>query len=912
MHMLRSLVVAVVATCCAMTVSAFPPPPVYSTEWAFPDANGSIFCSHIYNGHLYLGGNFTMIGGIPAACVVEWDGEQFHALGAGLSSSNVSTLAARAMTVFDGKLIVAGNYTTAGGADAGSIAAWDSVTRTWTVLGQGLAQTGGAPADVRTLEVASLNGGPSTLFAGGFFNLAGGQACLNVAGYTGGTWNSAGGGYNGTINSLEFWSNRLYAGGTGSSANRFRFWDGANAWTTVPNAAISGGSTRINDLEGIGSALFIGGNFTSIGASTASPNVASFDGTVCSPLGTGLPGAVNSFASHNFGQGTRLTAAFTSATDPVRVYDPVSAMWTPVAPAYNGTPNTLCSDQSGNSTSLFAGGTTFLVNFPGFAWTSPGGGINGQFASVTALEVGRGPDSEPGIPPGNLYVAGAFTSLVHAAVNVGSVYEAQKIVRVASARNAAVTSLNREVTRFKRACAAGLSGGDPFGLKYIHEQEFLAVCGGQTSAGGQPSGGLSFFRPLENTWSNPTVPAHFGTIETYLHIDGTSDGYYGGSFEGTTDPTTRYWNRVTQVPFPCGRPNAGVRTSRVRAPNSREVIRAGFFSATGCDSQPTGFMDTFNLDTQQSTPWPGDLLNGPVHATCDTRQESAIPGLYVGGAFTAAGPTTLNHVAYWNGAAWEALGSGVDSNVAALCMWDDGEGENLYVVGSFLNAGGQPANRIARWDGSAWSPVLGDTGVNGLNGAASSMVVIDFGDGHGPTLVIGGSFTTAGGLSSGRLAQLVARGLPVIARQPPAVVQVEPGTEAVISLRAHRSPPLTYQWRHNSEPISDGGRISGANSPTLRIANTQPGDEGQYDCLVTNAFGDVGSSLTDFLFNLIPCPADFNRDGNIDPDDLSDYIACFFSPVPCPAADINFDGNIDPDDLSDYIALFFAPRGPPC
>jgi len=54
------------------------------------------------------------------------------------------------------------------------------------------------------------------------------------------------------------------------------------------------------------------------------------------------------------------------------------------------------------------------------------------------------------------------------------------------------------------------------------------------------------------------------------------------------------------------------------------------------------------------------------------------------------------------------------------------------------------------------------------------------------------------------------------------------------------------------------------------------------------------------------CPADFNQDGNLDPDDLADYISAFFSVPPLPAADFNDDGNVDPDDLADFISAFFA------
>ncbi|MGD9689440.1 MAG: hypothetical protein AB7K52_07465 [Phycisphaerales bacterium] len=58
-----------------------------------------------------------------------------------------------------------------------------------------------------------------------------------------------------------------------------------------------------------------------------------------------------------------------------------------------------------------------------------------------------------------------------------------------------------------------------------------------------------------------------------------------------------------------------------------------------------------------------------------------------------------------------------------------------------------------------------------------------------------------------------------------------------------------------------------------------------------------------------PCPADFNGDGNVDPDDLGDFINCYFSVPPCDGADFNGDGNIDPDDLGDFINVYFTTVG---
>jgi len=51
---------------------------------------------------------------------------------------------------------------------------------------------------------------------------------------------------------------------------------------------------------------------------------------------------------------------------------------------------------------------------------------------------------------------------------------------------------------------------------------------------------------------------------------------------------------------------------------------------------------------------------------------------------------------------------------------------------------------------------------------------------------------------------------------------------------------------------------------------------------------------------------DFNGDGVVDPDDLADYIACYFAAEPCAGADFNGDGVVDPDDLADYIAAYFS------
>ncbi len=90
------------------------------------------------------------------------------------------------------------------------------------------------------------------------------------------------------------------------------------------------------------------------------------------------------------------------------------------------------------------------------------------------------------------------------------------------------------------------------------------------------------------------------------------------------------------------------------------------------------------------------------------------------------------------------------------------------------------------------------------------------------------------------------------------------------------------------------------------FAGLFPGCDG-----VTSNLCAIKSGAPDTNANDIPdscentCRADFNGDGSIDPDDLGDYINCYFAPV-CEQGDFNGDGSQDPDDLGDFINIYFA------
>jgi len=77
---------------------------------------------------------------------------------------------------------------------------------------------------------------------------------------------------------------------------------------------------------------------------------------------------------------------------------------------------------------------------------------------------------------------------------------------------------------------------------------------------------------------------------------------------------------------------------------------------------------------------------------------------------------------------------------------------------------------------------------------------------------------------------------PVIHTQPGSIV-ARPGTTATLSLIATTGTgggALQYAWRKGVNPLSDGGRISGATTPILTITGALVTDAGDYSCIVTD------------------------------------------------------------------------------
>jgi hypothetical protein len=240
--------------------------------------------------NVYAGGLFGSAGGSPANSIAKWDGSSWSALGSGMGGGNGFS-SVYALTVLGGTLYAGGNFSTAGGNAANYIAQWDGSS--WSALGSGMGGGNGLYPYVNALAVSG-----GRVYAGGAFFTAGGTVANYIAQWDGSSWSALGSGLNGVVSALAGAGNDLYVGGQftsagGVSATNVAKWDGAN-WSAL-GSGIGGSNPWVSALLVSGGNLYVGGSFTNSGGSVAN-FVTKWDGTNWSALGSGLNDRVNALA----------------------------------------------------------------------------------------------------------------------------------------------------------------------------------------------------------------------------------------------------------------------------------------------------------------------------------------------------------------------------------------------------------------------------------------------------------------------------------------------------------------------------------------------------------------------------------------------------------------------------------------
>ena len=764
----------------ARAVSAQPCEPYWSDEFPSAELDWAVFAMTVLDdgsgdgAALYIGGWFSTGGDVTLNRVARLDGNAWSALGSGMDG-NVWALTGFDDGSGDGPALYAGGYfSNAGRVRVNNIARWNGSS--WSPLGSGIDNV----AVVRALAVFDDGSGDGpALYAGGYFEEAGGISANNIAKWDGSTWSPVASGVDGSVDALAVFDDgsgggpALYAAGGftiagGVRANSVAKWDG-KSWSPLGEGTDGTVTTLVvfDDSSGAGPALYAGGGFTTAGDLTVN-RIAKWDGSTWSPLGSGIDGSV--FALSVFddgsGDGPALYAGggFENAggvtANRIAKWD--GSSWSPLGYGMYGGVWALAafdatSDDPGAPEALYAGGfftqgggdpdARYIAKWDGTTWLAVGGsGLTGSIC-----------------PPANFYIACQVLSVFDDGSGPGPALYAGGIF--CAAGGVTVKHIARWDGQIWSPVGGGVDGADVvvYALGVFDDGQGSApalYAGGLfTTAGGVSASNIAKW---DGTGWSPVGGGVSGLVYTLTVFDdgsGSGPALYAGGYVPTAGGVqvnhVAKWDGKTWSPLGSGLsgPAYVLTVFDDGSGTGPALYAAGLFTTAGGVSAS-------NIAKWDGSSWSalGGGILGETYflvRALTVYDDGTGPALYAGGRFTTAGGVRADGVAKWDGATWSAVGGGVGGAVAALAVFDDGLEERpaLYAGGLFDTAGGTEANSIARWDGTSWA-MLGE-GVGGYQPTVWALTVFDDKSGDGPALFAGGEFTTAGGMSSQRIAKWI-------------------------------------------------------------------------------------------------------------------------------------------------------------
>lgn len=150
----------------------------------------------------------------------------------------------------------------------------------------------------------------------------------------------------------------------------------------------------------------------------------------------------------------------------------------------------------------------------------------------------------------------------------------------------------------------------------------------------------------------------------------------------------------------------------------------------------------------------------------------------------------------------------------------------------------------------------------------------------------------------------------VFITQQPAALQAVSGSTAEFSVVANGPQPLSYTWRRNGLPLSDGpapggGTITGAGSPTLRIQPVRAADAAaSFDVVVASGPDQAASAAVALV---VYCSTDWTRNSAVNSGDVTAFLADWFGDLAFGTLNANFNGDslVNSGDVTAFLIGWF-------
>jgi trimeric autotransporter adhesin len=586
----------------------------------------------------------------------------------------------------------------------------------------------------------------NSLIAAGNFSSIGGISANNIASWDGTSWHALGAGTDGRIHAVyNPGDGTLVVGGeftlaATSSANHVAKWNGS-AWSGFGKGTNGSVFALGRDPNGY---LCVGGSFTRAGTSTTR-GVAVWNGSSWGVLGSGIgDNSVNALASLSNGNlvvgGSFTSAGGVSNTGYIAMWD--GSNWSAMGSGFDGPVNALFGTLTGGK--ILAGGS-----FSATGTSSMNRVARWDDSTSTWSSLGSG-------------ISGASSTV-------------QSITQLPSPISEIVTGGTFTIAGDASAenLARWSDSGKPWiAIPSLNGQE--TIVDGNATLVVSPAVGYDYAGPLTYVWKHSTTTVNDGA-------GGASTG--GGTVSGATTnwmtitglATSDFGGYTCVVSNGCGSVTSSAETLQfygdLNSDNTVDcadaIAAASAWGHTYGDAEYRVELD-YNVDGVLDA---SDKAHFEAVCSCTEGTATCGPG-WIAGALPQSSSTSVTalttwdpdgydadtgplpailvagfsnsgtlSVATWDGATWTTLASGISGTIYAIAESYDG---TLVVGGSFSSIGGVSADNIAYWDHTNWN-ALGA----GTNAPVRSLYISPFDN----SIFVGGDFTQAGGSSNSYIAR---------------------------------------------------------------------------------------------------------------------------------------------------------------